>query len=91
MSYSYIPPQNFGTTCVNVAWRIMVTGACEAGLVAENLYRSGEPNELNLPFLERLRLKTIIYLAPDEPSRLLSAVICAVMHAHASHCYVPPG
>ncbi|CEP03189.1 protein-tyrosine-phosphatase [Plasmodiophora brassicae] len=52
MSYSYIPPQNFG-------------------LVAENLYRSGEPNELNLPFLERLRLKTIIYLAPDEPSRLL--------------------
>eukprot|EP00002_Diphylleia_rotans_P035290 TRINITY_DN7688_c0_g1_i1.p1 TRINITY_DN7688_c0_g1~~TRINITY_DN7688_c0_g1_i1.p1 ORF type:complete len:177 (+),score=33.64 TRINITY_DN7688_c0_g1_i1:51-581(+) len=38
------------------------------GLVEEDLYRSGFPNELNFPFLERLKLKTIIFLGPDEPS-----------------------
>lgn len=30
--------------------------------------RSGNPTELNFPFLEQLRLKCIVYLAPDEPS-----------------------
>lgn len=38
------------------------------GIVEEDLYRSGMPNELNFPFLERLQLKTIIYLASDEVS-----------------------
>ena len=38
------------------------------GLVEEALYRSGQPNELNFPFLEKLGLKTVIWLAPDEPS-----------------------
>eukprot|EP00127_Corallochytrium_limacisporum_P004696 Clim_evm50s172 gene=Clim_evmTU50s172 len=37
------------------------------GFVEADLYRSGEPNELNFPFLEKLRIKTIIYLAPDDP------------------------
>jgi tyrosine-protein phosphatase OCA1 len=41
------------------------------GMIEEELYRSGQPNELNFPFLESLHLKTIIYLAPDEPSRAL--------------------
>lgn len=41
------------------------------GMVEEDLYRSGAPNELNFPFLERLGLKTIIYLAPDEPDQQL--------------------
>lgn len=36
------------------------------GVVEADLYRSAQPNELNFPFLERLRLRTIIYLAPDE-------------------------
>lgn len=36
------------------------------GLVEEGLYRSALPNEINYPFLERLRLKTIIYLYPDD-------------------------
>ncbi len=36
------------------------------GLVEEGLYRSALPNEINFPFLERLRLKTIIYLYPDD-------------------------
>ncbi|KAG5175830.1 protein-tyrosine phosphatase [Tribonema minus] len=34
--------------------------------VEEGLYRSGLPTEINYPFLERLKLKTIIYLFPDE-------------------------
>lgn len=36
------------------------------GLVEEGLYRSALPNEINYPFLERLRLKTIIYLYADD-------------------------
>eukprot|EP01132_Coremiostelium_polycephalum_P006797 gene6797-8433_t len=39
------------------------------GMVADNLYRSGQPNELNFPFLEKLQLKKIIFLAPDDPSQ----------------------
>ena len=41
------------------------------GQVADDLYRSGQPNELNFPFLEKLQLKKIIFLAPDEPSQAL--------------------
>ena len=36
------------------------------GMVEHDLFRSGQPNELNFPFLEKLRLRTVIYLAPDE-------------------------
>lgn len=36
------------------------------GPVEEGLYRSGLPSEINYPFLERLGLRTIIYLFPDE-------------------------
>ncbi|TPX55315.1 hypothetical protein PhCBS80983_g05409 [Powellomyces hirtus] len=39
------------------------------GMVEENLYRSGQPNDLNFPFLEKLGLKTVVYLAPEEPSQ----------------------
>jgi len=41
------------------------------GMVEVDLYRSGHPNELNFPFLEKLKLKTIIYLAPEEMSEAL--------------------
>jgi tyrosine-protein phosphatase OCA1 len=34
--------------------------------VEEGLYRSGLPSEINYPFLERLGLRTILYLFPDE-------------------------
>lgn len=39
------------------------------GYIEENLYRSGHPNVLNFPFLERLKLKTVMYLSPEEPSQ----------------------
>ncbi|TPX68362.1 hypothetical protein SpCBS45565_g03118 [Spizellomyces sp. 'palustris'] len=39
------------------------------GMVEEDLYRSGQPNELNFPFLEKLGLKTVIFLAPEDPNQ----------------------
>lgn len=39
------------------------------GYVEEGLYRSGQPSSLNFPFLAKLKLKKIIYLAPDSPSQ----------------------
>mmetsp|Transcript_12635 Transcript_12635/g.38670 ORF Transcript_12635/g.38670 Transcript_12635/m.38670 type:complete len:196 (+) Transcript_12635:67-654(+) len=42
------------------------------GIVEEDLYRSGMPNELNFPFLEKLQLKTVIYLATEDPSQQFS-------------------
>ncbi|KAN0055474.1 hypothetical protein ACTA71_008586 [Dictyostelium dimigraforme] len=39
------------------------------GMVADDLYRSGQPNELNFPFLEKLQIKKIIFLAPDDPTQ----------------------
>lgn len=38
------------------------------GMVEADLYRSGQPNQLNFPFLEKLHLRKVIYLAPDEPT-----------------------
>ncbi|KAL1920236.1 uncharacterized protein VTP21DRAFT_1382 [Calcarisporiella thermophila] len=39
------------------------------GMIEEDLYRSGQPNQLNFPFLEKLRLKTVVWLAPEEPNQ----------------------
>ncbi|CAG8434604.1 10920_t:CDS:2 [Funneliformis caledonium] len=38
------------------------------GMIEEDLYRSGQPNELNFPFLEKLGLKTVVWLAPEDPN-----------------------
>eukprot|EP01119_Soliformovum_irregulare_P018209 TRINITY_DN5535_c0_g1_i1.p1 TRINITY_DN5535_c0_g1~~TRINITY_DN5535_c0_g1_i1.p1 ORF type:complete len:165 (-),score=18.97 TRINITY_DN5535_c0_g1_i1:13-507(-) len=45
------------------------------GWVEEGLYRSGVPNELNFPFLEKLKLKKIIYLAPEDPTEHLELFV----------------
>jgi len=37
------------------------------GMVEENLHRSGQPNEMNLRFIEKLGLRKVIYLSPDDP------------------------
>ncbi|KAK4054548.1 tyrosine-protein phosphatase required for protection against superoxide stress (By similarity) [Microbotryomycetes sp. JL201] len=43
------------------------------GMVEDSLFRSGQPSELNFPFLEKLKLKTIVWLAPEDPgSRFLN-------------------
>lgn len=61
-------------------WRTVVTGGTlipppNFGMIEEDLYRSGMPNELNFPFLERLQLKTIVYLAAEEISDKLADFI----------------
>lgn len=41
---------------------------CNYGMVEYDLSRSGQCHQLNFPFLERLNLKTVIYLSYDQPS-----------------------
>mmetsp|Transcript_76090 Transcript_76090/g.111448 ORF Transcript_76090/g.111448 Transcript_76090/m.111448 type:complete len:170 (+) Transcript_76090:132-641(+) len=45
------------------------------GLVEDNLYRSGHPNELNFPFLEKLHLKKILYLSPETPPQAFKTFV----------------
>ncbi|KAI9298361.1 putative tyrosine phosphatase family protein [Neoconidiobolus thromboides FSU 785] len=40
------------------------------GYIEEDLYRCGQPNELNFPFLESLKLKHILFMAAEEPSQV---------------------
>ena len=37
------------------------------GMVEDSLYRSGQPDQLNFPVLEMLGLKSVSWLAPEEP------------------------
>lgn len=37
------------------------------GMVEEDLYRSGAPDAINIPFLAKLQLKSVLWLAPEEP------------------------
>ncbi|KAJ1645978.1 tyrosine-protein phosphatase required for protection against superoxide stress (By similarity) [Coemansia asiatica] len=39
------------------------------GYVENDLYRCGQPNELNFPFMEKLGLRCIVWLAPEEPNQ----------------------
>src|SRR5690348_15118080 len=57
------------------------------GYVEENFYRCGVPTVLSFPFLERLKLKTNIYLAPDEPSEV-SASSSSIPLSSADACAV---
>ena len=45
-------------------------------MVEVDLYRSGQPNELNFPFMERLGLKTVIYLSAEDASEALCDPYC---------------
>eukprot|EP01116_Phalansterium_solitarium_P012185 TRINITY_DN28236_c0_g1_i1.p1 TRINITY_DN28236_c0_g1~~TRINITY_DN28236_c0_g1_i1.p1 ORF type:complete len:190 (-),score=22.14 TRINITY_DN28236_c0_g1_i1:166-660(-) len=45
------------------------------GFVEDDLYRSGQPNELNFPFLEKLHLKKIIWLSAEDPSEQLEQFV----------------
>lgn len=61
-------------------WSYVVVGGClipptNFGLIEADMYRSGMVNELNLTFLEQLRLRTIVYLSYEEPSDKLADFI----------------
>lgn len=36
------------------------------GMVEEDLYRSGAPDQINFGFLEQLNLRSLIWLAPED-------------------------
>ncbi|KZF23120.1 putative tyrosine-protein phosphatase OCA1 [Xylona heveae TC161] len=42
-------------------------------LVEEGVYRAGQPTAINIPFLESLKLKTIVWLAVEEPNEMVLA------------------
>ena len=45
------------------------------GMVDDDIYRSGEPIELNFPFLESLQLRTLLVLSSSPPSPALQAFV----------------
>ncbi|WVQ71874.1 hypothetical protein IAR50_001416 [Cryptococcus sp. DSM 104548] len=45
------------------------------GLVEDGFYRSAQPSELNFSFLEKLNLKTIIWVGAEEPSDIFLSFI----------------
>lgn len=47
---------------------IKVVPPLNFGPVERNLYRSGQPEPISFPFLEKLRLRTILWLAVEDPS-----------------------
>lgn len=61
-------------------WQSVVVGGSlipptNFGMIEEDMYRSGMANELNFPFLEKLQLKTILYLASEDLSEKLDDFI----------------
>lgn len=64
------------------------------GCVEDNLYRSGVPNELNFPFLEKLHLKKIIYLASEDSTEHLQLFVddqdIQLIHLGASDAHLNP-
>ncbi|ORY28291.1 protein-tyrosine phosphatase [Naematelia encephala] len=47
------------------------------GLVEDGFYRSAQPSELNFSFLEKLNLRTIIWVGAEEPSDILRSFVDA--------------
>ncbi|WWD16101.1 hypothetical protein CI109_100526 [Kwoniella shandongensis] len=45
------------------------------GLVEDGFYRSAQPSELNFSFLEKLNLKTIIWVGAEEPSDIFRSFL----------------
>lgn len=72
---SFIPCINFGMIQVihqhNHSSTLIIEFQFLLYIKQEDLYRSGQPTESNFPFLEKLKLKTILFLAGEDPSQNL--------------------
>ncbi|EKD00700.1 hypothetical protein A1Q2_04892 [Trichosporon asahii var. asahii CBS 8904] len=55
------------------------------GLVEDGLYRSAQPTELNFSFLEKLNLRTVIWVGAEEPSDILSPSPTTAARGAADH------
>lgn len=60
-----VPPLNFDMVCAESS-RHASNGRRTGGSSGGALYRSGFPNERNYPFLDTLKLRSIMYLAADD-------------------------
>ena len=53
-------------------------------------YRSGQPNEVNFPFLEKLKLRAVVYISPEDPSEQLRVLyflfVFLLSTSFAFHC-----
>ncbi|CEQ39549.1 SPOSA6832_01077, partial [Sporobolomyces salmonicolor] len=60
-------PERLTVCRVHPARRVLIPPP-NYGIVEEGLYRSGQPTELNFPFVEELGLKSVVWLAPEDPN-----------------------
>ena len=61
-----VPPMNFGL--VEDGNSVIMINERE---LIEGFYRSAQPTELNFSFLEKLKLKSLIWVGAEEPSDIL--------------------
>ncbi|KAK4683420.1 hypothetical protein P7C73_g6848, partial [Tremellales sp. Uapishka_1] len=45
------------------------------GLVEDGFYRSAQPSELNFSFIEKLNLRTVIWVGAEEPSDIFTSFL----------------
>lgn len=67
----------------NEPWQYIVSGGAlippiNYGVVEEGVYRSGMPNELNFPFLEKLQIRTLLHMSTEE----LGLPLCTFLDDH---------
>jgi tyrosine-protein phosphatase OCA1 len=61
-----VPPINFGLVEDGELYPQYATTADKTGF-----YRSAQPTELNFSFLEKLKLRSLIWVGAEEPSEML--------------------
>ena len=67
-----VPPIHFGLVEDGLSWA--VNDHWDRRLTCspiEGFYRSAQPSELNFSFLEKLNLRSVIYVGAEEPSEIL--------------------
>ena len=66
-----VPPMNFGLV---EDGKSAIPLSLNAELTLEGFYRSAQPTELNFSFLEKLSLRSVIWVGAEEPSEILSGI-----------------
>ena len=66
-----VPPMNFGLVEDGKLTQNVASLNCSKLTRRVGFYRSAQPSELNFSFLEKLKLKTLIWVGAEEPSDML--------------------
>lgn len=67
-----VPPIHFGL--VEDGMLSVIAMLIFADTLGSGFYRSAQPSELNFSFLEKLNLRTVIYVGAEEPSEILFVI-----------------